>query len=49
MRSWLLLQALLIHAGEIDGIKHQRREAAIAGRISENLPGEWEKHARAFD
>ena len=41
--------ALLIHAGEIDRIEHQRRETAVAGRIAEDLAREREQHARAFD
>ena len=45
----LLLHALLVHAGKINGVQHQRRKSAIACRIRKNLPGEGKQHPRAFN
>src|SRR5690606_31605995 len=41
-------QLLLEHLGEIDGIQHQGREAAIARGVSDDLACEREQQARAF-
>ena len=47
----LLLRLQLGHVGraEIDRVKQQRREAEILHRLGDNLPGEWEQHARRLD
>src|SRR5690606_26929180 len=41
-------QLLLEHLGEIDGIQHQGREAAIARGVSDDLACERKQQARAF-
>jgi hypothetical protein len=45
----LPLQVLLIQADEIDGIKHQGREAAIADGGRDDLACEREQEPRALD
>ena len=44
-----LLQLLEIGGAEIDAVEQQRREAAILGRVADDLTGEREKEARRFD
>src|SRR4029077_14871676 len=41
--------ALPIEAGEIDGIDEERRKAALAHRVRDDLSTEGEELARAFD
>ncbi|EGE58234.1 hypothetical protein RHECNPAF_3340030 [Rhizobium etli CNPAF512] len=41
--------ALGEHLREVDRIDHQRREAAVAGHVGDDLTGEGEEHARALD
>ena len=38
-----------VNVGEIDGLQHQRRKTAIAGRIGHDPAREREDRARPFD
>src|SRR5690606_372899 len=45
----LFSHALGKHLGKVDRVDHQRREAAIAGGVGDDLAGEGEEQARALD
>ena len=50
MRHALHLRlASRINAGEVDGLEHERREAALGGQVGDQAAREGEKVARTLD
>ena len=40
---------LLVETKEVDRLNHERREAALAGRVGNDIAGEWKQEPRRFD